>query len=670
MRGLSLLAAQIVILAGLCTPARAEDAGLPMMGLVALAKARLGNLAADLASASGDYTQIQRAAAGMLVTGDGVRAATYAMILIIIGCGVEWFYWTYAIGPLRALYAVRISSPREALRFALRRLALVGSGIGLFGAATIGASLAFAWPPGLDAAIVGLTLFVVLLRGALLLIDIVLAPRRSEYRLVPLSDREATRYAWLMSVLAALIATKLFVPAMAELYGRPSHLAEALRFVFGTLIALALFSAFCLPMVLGEDRAPRGSRLPRIPPSFFGAVAVVSAYLVWLFQGDEAGLLLAVALLVLAAQFVLRDCVFFYWRDEIAEPSRDMTGLMADPTLVPTIVLLGLRLVTVLAGLAAALAVMGASMTGFASENDPVARFVLRVLGVVALGFVTNIVWLAIKSTIDHRLKAIGSHQAHPESNPNARLLTLLPLLRVTAAITLGGMFVLSSLWGLGIEITPLLAGAGVLGIALGFGAQALVRDVIAGIFLLVEDVFRVGEYIESGTSTKGTVERITLRTVALRHHNGPLHFVPYGSLGTVRNNSRDWVIEKFNLPLKIDVDSEKIRKMIKKVGEAMLSDPEIGPLMLSPLKGKLYRIDPGIKIFRCNFQTTPGNQYDVRAQAYKRIEAAMREMGITFADGAQTFVMTQADVNPASERLPTTLAHTAAAAQGAPARA
>jgi small-conductance mechanosensitive channel len=193
-------------------------------------------------------------------------------------------------------------------------------------------------------------------------------------------------------------------------------------------------------------------------------------------------------------------------------------------------------------------------------------------------------------------------------------------------------MLVLSSLWALGLEITPLLAGAGIVGIALGFGAQALVRDVIAGIFFLAEDAFRIGEYIESGSSTKGTVERITLRTVALRHHNGPLHFVPYGSLGTVRNTSRDWVVFKFNLPLPIDADSEKIRKMIKNVGEEMLADPEVGHLIMEPLKGKLYRVDPGVKIFRCKFRTAPGDQFDVRAQAFRRIEAALGKMGIGFA--------------------------------------
>ena len=191
-----------------------------------------------------------------------------------------------------------------------------------------------------------------------------------------------------------------------------------------------------------------------------------------------------------------------------------------------------------------------------------------------------------------------------------------------------------------GVDVGPLLASAGVVGVAIGFGAQSLVRDVIAGVFFLAEDAFRVGEYIEGAGNTKGNVERITLRSVALRHHNGPLHFVPYGALGSVRNTSRDWVIDKFNLPLPIEVESEAIRKMIKKVGEDMKADPLLGPMMLEPLKGKLYRIDPGVKIFRCKFRSPPGRQFDVRAGALKRIEAALKKMNLQFADGRQIAVL------------------------------
>ena len=186
-----------------------------------------------------------------------------------------------------------------------------------------------------------------------------------------------------------------------------------------------------------------------------------------------------------------------------------------------------------------------------------------------------------------------------------------------------------------GISIAPLLASAGVVGIAVGFGAQTLVKDLFSGTCFLIEDVFRIGEYIEAA-SAKGTVEKITFRTVALRHQNGPLHFVPYGSLGTVRNNSRDWVIDKFEIPLPVDTDSEQIRRMMKKIGQDMQEDPALAPLIMSPLKAKLYRIDPGVKVYRCKVQTQPGLQFELRTDAYRRIEAALKEAGIPFATSNQ----------------------------------
>jgi moderate conductance mechanosensitive channel len=114
-------------------------------------------------------------------------------------------------------------------------------------------------------------------------------------------------------------------------------------------------------------------------------------------------------------------------------------------------------------------------------------------------------------------------------------------------------------------------------------------------------------------------VEHISFRTVVLRHHNGPLTFVLYGSLGTVRNDSRDWVIDKLNLPLPLSIDSEKIRKIIKDIGSDMTLDTELGPLIREPLKGRLYRVDPGIKLFRCKFMTAPGCQFAIRSAALKR---------------------------------------------------
>ena len=99
----------------------------------------------------------------------------------------------------------------------------------------------------------------------------------------------------------------------------------------------------------------------------------------------------------------------------------------------------------------------------------------------------------------------------------------------------------------LGIDTAPLIAGAGVFGLAISFGSQSLVRDIISGLFYIWDDAFRVGEYIDTGR-LKGTVEALGIRSVKLRHHNGPLHTIPYGQLGAVTNQSRDFATIKFNL--------------------------------------------------------------------------------------------------------------------------
>ncbi len=619
------------------------------MQLLHLAKVCLVKLNDDLSGAIGEYQHLNSLMMGKLMSGDGVRAVTYMMILLIIGCSAEWLYWTYAFGPMRAVKAIKAASPRHALRIALRRFGISGFGLLLFGATTIGASLGFTWPPGVDSIVVGATVFVLNLRFVWLICDLVFSPRRENYRLVDIRPELIRGVTTLIMVITFLVAVDLFLPPLVDSVGQSKHLANILHFLCISLIALILLIATSAPMLASKDQGIAGlrGRTPSIPVAFFGVVGILIAYLLWIIEGETIASLATIGIIAVAIEVGLHDLVFFFWNDKIEATKADKNGPITDPQLAPRIILSGLRLLVILIGVGIGALIVRSSMNDLGTGQEWSLRLALRIFGVASLAFITHSIWTVITSTIDHRLHVIGPVYPHVEGGPNARLLTLLPLLRVTAAIGLGGMFTLTALWGLGIEITPLLAGAGVLGIALGFGAQALVRDVIAGIFLLIEDVFRVGEYIESGVNAKGTVERITLRTVALRHHNGPLHFVPFGSLGAVRNNSRDWVIEKFNLPLKLDVDSEKVRKMIKKVGESMLEDPDIGPLIMAPLKGKLYRVDPGIKIFRCSFQTAPGRQYDVRAQAYKRIEAAMKDMGLTFAYGSQTLLMTGGNPEP-----------------------
>ncbi len=616
-----------------------------MMPAMLDAKARIVALGADLAQAPDEWRMLADAMSAALMSGTGVRAVTYSLILLLIGGSVEWLYWTYAYGPLRALQATPAASPRQALRLGLRRLVLLCCGALLFAGATMAASAAFSWPSGVHEMAVAVTLLVLVLRLAWIVVAVVLAPGRTSLRLVPVARQRVRWVAGTLMLVALLLGAARFVPELLEQVGDAPHTAQVLRLALASACAALLVVAAFAPLgrVGGGTGARR--RLPQFPRSFVVAALVVLVYASWLLARAEVSTIAAIVALVAVLQLFLREIVFFFWADvpttqggSPAETEAD-TG---DQPLLPHIVLSGARFVVVALGLGACAVALDTPLADLATRQGPLVRFAFSLLGVAALALLTQLVWIAVRTTIDQRLRRIGPHDPHGEPHPDARLLTLLPLLRMTAAMALGILLLLSSLWAIGIEITPLLAGAGVVGLALGFGAQALVRDVIAGIFFLAEDAFRIGEYVESGTSIKGTVERITLRTVALRHHNGPLHFVPYGSLGSVRNNSRDWVIEKFNLPLPIDVDSERVRKLIKKVGEEMLQDEEVGHLLREPLKGKLSRIDPGVKIFRCKFETAPGKQFDVRAQALKRLEAALKAAGIGFADGRQIVYLQQ----------------------------
>jgi len=589
--------------------------------LLEVTKERLDALGRDLVQGPAELGSVIANTKAALMTGMGVGAFTYVVILLLVGIGVEWLYWSYAYAALRAAQAVPATSPREALRPGLRRFFLRVGGLLLFAVAAIGTSAAFSWPRGVQELVVAATLFVVVLRFAWIVIALVLAPGQSRLRLVPAVSGRAGWIAAVTMAVVFLLALGRFAPDLMERLADAGRAAGVLRF--------AAITAACL-LLIGAAFAffGRRSRAPRFPISFVLALLVAAAYAIWLMN-PMAGTIAAVVAAVIALQIGLRELVFFFWRED-------------EDRVLPSIVLSAARFVIVLVGLGICALVMEAPLASLAAAESPLVRLALRLVGVATLALLTHVIWITLRTAIDQRLSRVRAPGAQHEPDPSSRLLTLLPLLRVTAAVLLLVMLVLSSLWALGLEITPLLAGAGVVGIALGFGAQALVRDVIAGIFFLAEDAFRIGEYIEAGSNAKGTVERITLRTVALRHHNGPLHFVPYGALGTVRNTSRDWVVEKFNLPLPIDVDSEKIRKLIKKVGEEMAADPEIGRVLQETLKGKLYRVDPGVKIFRCKFRTAPGKQFDVRAQAYKRIEAALAKMGVGFADGNQTVLMTQ----------------------------
>jgi small-conductance mechanosensitive channel len=225
-------------------------------------------------------------------------------------------------------------------------------------------------------------------------------------------------------------------------------------------------------------------------------------------------------------------------------------------------------------------------------------------------------------------------------SKSASRLGTLMPLLRATMAIVIGLLAVLIALESFDVNITPLLAGASVLGLAVSFGSQTLVRDIVSGIFYLSDDAFRVGEYIDCGKA-KGTVEGFTLRSIKLRHQNGQVHTIPFGQLGQITNFSRDWTTVKFNLRFVRDTDVEILRKAAKKIGVEMMEMPEFKDEILAPFKMQgVADITGNALLVRFKFTAKPGNPASIQREAIKRLFRTLPELGIEFATEGATVVL------------------------------
>ena len=213
-----------------------------------------------------------------------------------------------------------------------------------------------------------------------------------------------------------------------------------------------------------------------------------------------------------------------------------------------------------------------------------------------------------------------------------SRVATLLPIIKKVAQFLIVIVSFIMVLDNWGVNIAPILAGAGVVGLAIGFGAQTLVKDIVSGLFFLADDAFRVGEYIDVG-GTMGNVEKISLRSLRLRHHRGLVHTIPYGEIPKLTNFSRDWVIMKLRFRVPFDTDINKVKKLFKVIGADLLEDPILGEDFLEPFKSQgVAEVDDNGIVVRGKFMAKPGKQFMIRKEVYVRVQKAFEEAGIPFA--------------------------------------
>ena len=338
-------------------------------------------------------------------------------------------------------------------------------------------------------------------------------------------------------------------------------------------------------------------------------------------------------------------------REEVAEEEANVQSMGPHRTM-NTFEELARRVAGILAFVAGAYAFF------YIWDNDSaemVESYADRLLDIMVIIFIGYIIYHAFRIWIDSKIAEETVDDVEAElgdeggGSSASRLATLLPLFRNFILIVVIASMALIILTEIGVNVGPLFAGAGIVGIAIGFGSQALVRDVFAGAFFLLDDAFRKGEYLDVG-GVKGTVEKISVRSFQLRHHLGALHTIPFGELQVMTNYSRDWVMMKLPLRVTYDTDVEKVRKLIKKLGQELLNDPVIGDNFIQPLKSQgVIEMQDSAMIIRVKFMTKPGDQWLVRKKVYEDIRELFEREGIKFAHREVTVRLADGNVDELS---------------------
>lgn len=247
---------------------------------------------------------------------------------------------------------------------------------------------------------------------------------------------------------------------------------------------------------------------------------------------------------------------------------------------------------------------------------------------------VALLVWEAANTAIQRHLAGLAADATTARS---ARVRTLLPMLRTVIAGVVLLVATLNILTEIGVNVAPLLAGAGVIGLAVGFGSQTLVRDVITGIFLLFEDAVAVGDVVTLG-GLSGTVEALSIRSIRLRALDGSVHIVPFSAVSTVTNQTRDYGFAVLDLAVDYDADTDRVEAVLKEVGAALRLDEVFGAHVLAPIEvmGVDKLTDAGV-VVRARIKTVPLRRWAVARELNRRVKQRCDELGIVISSKSKS---------------------------------
>ena len=571
-----------------------------------------------------------------------LRVVLLLAVFVTLGRGVEALYWRATAGYRQRLIAMTLARPIDRLAAVARRLAFGLGWVAAFAVGSVGAFLLFDWPPLTKEIVISYLLVFLIVRLVLVVGSFLFSPGAARFRIVPMSSEAARYWRYAIAAMVGWFAFGRLTLSLLATLGMSPAAVQAIRSLFSlVLLAIVLMALWRRPRAAPDVTAPPAGRSS---DWLLTAVFIALWLCVLLAVHDLFWVGLTLLLLVLFLRGSERAAA------HLLRPAEGETAGPELPSLAAVVLERGLRLVLLIGAALLIARALGVDVVAITSGESTPARLLAGLINATLILLVAEFAWQVLRSWIDNRLSAaaISSTIDAEEARRRARLRTLLPIARNVLLVTLAAIAVMMALASLGVQIGPLIAGAGVVGVAVGFGAQTLVKDVISGMFYLLDDAFRVGEYIQSG-SYKGTVESFSLRSVKLRHHRGPLYTVPFGELGAVQNMSRDWVIDKMTVGVTYDTDIDKVKRVIKQISKELLADPELAPHFLEPLKmqGVDAFGDFAIQI-RMKMTTKPGEQFPIRRRAYALIKKAFAANGIQFAFPTVTVAGGEGDTTPA----------------------
>jgi small-conductance mechanosensitive channel len=235
-------------------------------------------------------------------------------------------------------------------------------------------------------------------------------------------------------------------------------------------------------------------------------------------------------------------------------------------------------------------------------------------------------VWEAANATLGRQLARL-ERQAVP--GRSARLRTLLPMLRTALAAVIGVFVVLTALQEVGINAAPLLAGAGVIGLAIGFGSQKLVQDIITGVFLLLEDAVAVGDFVQLG-GMSGTVEQLSIRSIRLRATDGSVHLVPFSAVTTVTNMTRDFGFAVLDIAVGYAEDTDRVAELLREIGAEIAAEPKWAKMIKDDIDvWGVDKLGDSNVVVRARVKTEPAARWAVGREFNRRIRQRFAAAGI-----------------------------------------